>query len=137
MVKQPVKQNPCGESPTGRAQGAGQLSLIEHALSPLAPRPLAPGGWIHESQYAYTDRNGQRRLAQVRVICPLGLFPSDEFYLWGLLALTLSQAKPQPEFHATPHYCLRQLGVIDQHARRGGRQYAQFAQALERLSAVT
>jgi len=59
-----------------------------------------------------------------------------QFYLWGLLALTFSQPQPDIEFHATPHYCLRQLGVIDQHARRGGRQYRQFAAALERLSAV-
>lgn len=116
---------------------AGQLSLIEHALCPLAPRPSATGGWAHESNYQYTDSTGQRRTAHVRVICPLGLMPSDEFYLWGLLALTLSQPKVIPEFHATPHYCLRQLGVIDQQARRGGRQYARFAQALERLSAVT
>jgi hypothetical protein len=54
-----------------------------------------------------------------------------------LLSLTLSQPQSSPEFHATPHYCLRQLGVIDQHARRGGRQYVQFAKSLERLSAVT
>ena len=35
-----------------------------------------------------------------------------------------------------PHYCLRRLGVIDQFARRGGRQYSQFMQAIERLSLV-
>ena len=68
--------------------------------------------------------------------CPLGLTAHDEFYLWGLLALTFSQPEPESEFHATPHYCLRQLGVIDQHDRRGGRQYRQFSTALERLSAV-
>jgi hypothetical protein len=49
----------------------------------------------------------------------------------------LSQSQPSAEFHATPHYCLRQLGVVDQHARRGGRQYEQFGRSLERLSAVT
>jgi hypothetical protein len=117
--------------------GAGQLSLIEHALCPLAIRPVNSGGWIHESKYLYSDTAGQRKIAQVRTICPLGLTPTDEFFLWGLLALTLSQPQRNTEFHATPHYCLRQLGMIDQHARRGGRQYALFAQALERLSAVT
>jgi hypothetical protein len=66
----------------------------------------------------------------------LGLSANDEFYLWGLLALAFSQPQPEIEFHATPHYCLRQLGVIDQHDRRGGRQYRQFSAALERLSAV-
>ena len=40
------------------------------------------------------------------------------------------------EFHATPHYCLRRLNVVDQHARRGGRQYRQFTQAIERLSLI-
>jgi hypothetical protein len=64
------------------------------------------------------------------------LSAQDEFYLWGLLALTFAQSEPEIEFCATPHYCLRQLGVIDQHVRRGGRQYRQFAAALERLSTV-
>ncbi len=125
------------QSQTTNPQGAGQLSLIEHALCPLAVQPVAASGWVHESQYRYTDQAGQRRTALVRVICPLGLTPTDEFYLWGLLALTLSQREPAAEFHATPHYCLRQLGIIDQHARRGGRQYAQFIQSLERLSTAT
>lgn len=131
------KQTIRGDWQNGFAQGAGQLSLIEHALCPLAAKSTTTGGGIHETQYAYTDKSSQRRTAQVRVISPLGLTPTDEFYLWGLLALTLSQPNSGEEFHATPHYCLRQLGVIDQHARRGGRQYTQFAQALERLSAVT
>ena len=47
------------------------------------------------------------------------------------------QADVSPEFRATPHWCLRQLGVIDQNSRRGGRQYRQFADVLERLSTVT
>ena len=136
-MRRDVQHDYPGNSGDQFSIGAGQLSLIEHALCPLAPRTSAAGGWVHESQYAYTDLHRQRRTALVRVICPLGLTPSDEFYLWGLLALTLSQPQPGPEFHATPHYCLRQLGIIDQQARRGGRQYAQFAQALERLSAVT
>jgi hypothetical protein len=136
-VKRSEKQKGSGELSGGFSQGAGQLSLIEHALCPLAVRSNTAAGWVHQTQYPYTDKSGQRRTAQVRVISPLGLTPTDEFYLWGLLALTLAQPQPSPEFHATPHYCLRQLGVIDQHVRRGGRQYKQFAQVLERLSAVT
>ena len=118
-------------------QGIGQLSLVEHALCPLDSRSISNVALFHESYYHFTDRSGHRRKARVRVTCPLGLTPVDEFYLWGLLSLTLSQAESTPEFHATPHYCLRQLGVIDQHARRGGRQYEQFAKSLERLAAVT
>ena len=116
--------------------GVGQLSLVEHALCPLDPaRSLRPA-LIHECQYRYSDKHRKRRVAQVRIACPLGLSSQDEFFLWGLLALTFSQPDPTIEFQATPHYCLRQLGVIDQHARRGGRQYRQFAAALERLSMV-
>ena len=54
-----------------------------------------------------------------KVVCPFGLSPVDEFYLWGLVALTLSQPEPSVEFYATPHYCLSELGVIA--PRPGGR----------------
>ena len=117
-------------------RGLGQLSLVEHALCPLDPGRSLRQRLVHECEYQYTDSTGRRRAAQVRVTCPLGLSANDEFYLWGLLALTFSQPQPEVEFHATPHYCLRQLGVIDQHDRRGGRQYQQFSTALERLSAI-
>jgi hypothetical protein len=73
----------------------------------------------------------------VRITAPLGLSAGDEYYLWGLLALTCWQPNPTVEFVATPHYCLRQLGCIDQHAKRGGRQYQRLSDAIERLSAVT
>lgn len=126
-----------GTSAPKISYGTGQLSLVEHALCPLAARPAGENGGVYASSYQYTDSNGRRQTALVRVISPLGLMPSDEFYLWGLLALTLSQPEPRTEFHATPHYCLRQLGIIDQRTRRGGRQYSHFTQALERLSAVT
>lgn len=118
-------------------QGIGQLSLVEHALCPLDARSdRLRAGFQHESSYQFTDRDGRRRTARARVACPNGLTPNDEFYLWGLLALTLAQDVPSAEFHATPHYCLRQLGLIDQHGRRGGRQYSQFAESLSRLAAV-
>ena len=115
--------------------GVSQLTLAEHALCPLQTASPGSGGLIHECTYRYFD--GRVRSAQARVTCPAGLLPNDEFYLWGLLALTLDQPGPDCEFHATPHFCLRQLGLIDQRQRRGGRQYRQFAEALERLSSVS
>ena len=70
----------------------------------------------------------------MRVSCPGGLTAEDEFYLWGLLSLTLSQPQPVPNLIATRHYCLRQLGKIDSR-RRGGRQYRQLAESLDSLDA--
>ncbi|HEY1598864.1 MAG TPA: hypothetical protein VGG64_04635 [Pirellulales bacterium] len=54
-----------------------------------------------------------------------------------MLALTFSQPEPTVEFSATPYYCLRQLGLIDNAFHRGGKNYELFRAALERLSAVT
>lgn len=93
-------------------------------------------GLRHETTFHFSDAKRRRKTARVEVSCPQGLSAHDEFYLWGLLALTLSQPNPETEFHATPHYCLRQLGLVDANARRGGRQYQQFAAAIERLSWV-
>ncbi|HBE69093.1 MAG TPA: hypothetical protein DDW52_13165 [Planctomycetaceae bacterium] len=117
--------------------GMGELSIVEHALCPLDARTSLAGSLVHFNEYFYTDRNRHKRKAQVRVNAPLGLSASDEFYLWGLLALTCCQHKPTAELFATPHYCLRQLGCIDQHSKRGGRQYRRFAESLERLSTVS
>ncbi len=119
-----------------RRTGHGQLTLVEHALCPLDLEASLSENLIHTTQYHYTDRNRHQQTSHVRVFCPLGLSPHDELFLWGLLSLTLSQPEPESELHATPHYFMRQLGLIDQHARRGGRQYQQFAESLARLSAV-
>ena len=116
--------------------GLGELTLVEHSLCPLDPKMSAAGLIVHESAYYFTDSNRHRRKASIKVSCPLGLSATDEFYLWGLLALTFSQPEPSVNFYATPHYCLRKLDCIDQHANRGGRQYQRFAAAIERLSAV-
>ena len=67
--------------------------------------------------------------------CPAGLSSGDEFYLWGLLALSLAQPEPQIEFQATPHFCLRKLGLISPDSK-GGKSYRLFRDALRRLSAV-
>lgn len=116
--------------------GVGQLSLVEHALCPLDSQVSMKLGLEHHTAFHFTDAKRRRRTALVEVSCPKGLSANDEFYLWGLLALTLSQPQPEPEFHATPHFCLRALGLIDSQKRRGGRQYEQFAAAIERLSWV-
>lgn len=122
---------------TRRATGIGQLSLVEHALCPLDSRSSLVDNLVFDSKYFYSSGSDGRLSSRARVFCPLGLSASDELYLWGLLALTLLQPDPQPELFATPHWCLRQLGVINQSSKRGGRQYQQFADSLRRLSAVT
>ena len=122
--------------------GLGQLTLVEHALCPLDAGQSLRENLVFETGYYYADKNRHQRKAAVKVTCPGGLSPSDEFYLWGLLALTFAAAhhsggEADSEFHATPHYCLRRLGLIDQHGSRGGRQYQQFADALDRLAQVS
>lgn len=118
-------------------RGVGQLTLAEHSLCPLDARASLQRGLLHRTSFQYSDEKRRRKTAHVEVSCPQGLSAHDEFYLWGLLALTLSQPQPDAEFHATPHYCLRQLGLVDTQSRRGGRQYQQFTAAVERLSWVT
>ena len=118
--------------------GRAQLSLVEHALCPLDTSASLGVPYIHDSRYWYTDQNRHRKEARVRIACPDGLSPSDEFYLWGLLSLTFSQSKPTPDFYATPYYCLRQLGCIDpQESRTGGKRFELFRNAISRLSTVS
>lgn len=120
-----------------KATGVGQLSLVEHALCPLDPRTSLVENLVFRSEFAYTTSDNVRRSAKANVFCPLGLSAADELYLWGLLALTLLQPDAEAELFASPHWCLRQLGVINQQSKRGGRQYRQFADAIRRLSTVT
>lgn len=120
-----------------RTTGVGQLSLVEHALCPLDSRSSLVENLVYDAEYFYSGGSDSRKKALARVFCPLGLSASDELYLWGLLALTLLQPEPELELFATPHWCLRQLGVINQTSKRGGRQYKQFSEAIRRLSAVT
>ena len=130
------KTSATGGSEPPPALGIGQLTLVEHALCPLNSRVSLVENLVHNAIFRFTDARKHRRHGRARIICPAGLSAADEFYLWGLLALTLAESEPDGEFCATPHYCLRRLGVIDQFARRGGRQYSQFTQAIERLSLV-
>jgi len=78
--------------------GVGQLTLVEHALCPLDAK-AALAGTRHECDYFYTDTSRHRRRARVRIDSPAGLSANDEFFLWGLLALTLAQpdaSTPRP-----------------------------------------
>jgi hypothetical protein len=111
--------------------------MVEHALCAADPKRSLTDNYEQRVTYAYFDKQRERQLAHARVCCPGGLSPHDEFYLWGLLALTLAQPEADGQLVATPHFCLRRLGVIDQHSKRGGRQYRQFEHVLERLAAVT
>lgn len=115
--------------------GLTQLSLVEHALCPLNARASLRPALVHESAYRYTNTRGERQTARVRVVCPDGLSSADEFYLWGLLALTFAQQSPSPDFHATPHYCLRELGVLSE-GSKGGKSYRLFRESLGRLAGV-
>lgn len=75
-------------------------------------------------------------MAKVRVTCPSGLSAADEFTLWGLLALTFAQPEPGTDFHATPHYCLRKLGLIEKSDSKGGKDYQLFRETVRRLARV-
>jgi len=127
-------------SNTRYGQGRAQLTLVEHSLCPLDTAVSLVRGLTHRSEFYYLDENRHRRKAEAEVICPFGLSPVDEFYLWGLVALSLSQPQATAEFYATPHYCLTELGVIEPgvgQGGRGGKNYELFRQAIRRLAAVT
>jgi hypothetical protein len=117
--------------------GLAQLSLVEHALCPLDRITDLTQPGVYHSGYFYTDHDGRRKFAEVTVRSPGGLSPGDEYYLWGLLALTFAQPAPSIELWATPHYCLRQLGAIDRAAGKGGKTYRLFRESLDRLADVT
>jgi hypothetical protein len=134
MPRRPTAPSPPDSRPS---HGLGQLTLVEHALCPLGTGHAGGDGAVYKTGYYYVDKNRRYKKAAVQVTTPGGLLPGDELYLWGLLALTLAEPEPDGELHATPHHCLRRLGLIDQHANRGGRQYQQFAAALDRLAQVS
>lgn len=123
-------------TPATAPLGHAQLSIVEHALCPLDTAAGLDGPFIHETGYCYTDANRHRRRATVRVACPEGLSPTDEYYLWGLLSLTFAQDQPALDFYATPYFCMRRLLCIDS-ASRGGKNFQLFRDAITRLAAVS
>ena len=117
--------------------GFAQLSLVEHSLCPLDRQSSLVDNLVHSAEFSYSDTSRKRRTAKARVLCPLGLSANDELYLWGLLALTMSQPGERSDLVATPHWCLKQLGIVDSRFKRGGVQYRQFRAALRRLSVAS
>lgn len=115
--------------------GLAQHSLVEHALCAVDPRQSLVEGYMHETSYLLQDKNRNMKKATVRVACPFGLSPNDELFLWGLLHLVFRQDDPTPEFTATPHFCLRQLGIVDAKSSQGKR-YQIFREAIKRLAGV-
>ena len=120
-----------------RSKGFAQLSLVEHSLCPLDHRSSLTENFVHRAEFRYTDSKRKRRTARARVFSQLGLSANDELYLWGLLALTMSQPDERTDLVATPHWCLKQLGIVNSRSKRGGIQYRQFRDALRRLAAVS
>ena len=100
--------------------GIAQHSLVEHAFCAVDPKQSLVEGYIHEACYFLQDKNRNLKKAHVRVACPFGLSPNDELFLWGC-SLVFSQEDPTPEFYATPHFCFRQLGIVNAKSDQGKR----------------
>ena len=111
--------------------GVAQLSLVEHALSPLSFETRSER-FLHRVSYPVYARGKRPVTANVMVSCPFGLAPSDELLLWGLLSLTLSDDKPSTTFYATRNYVLEQLGLPT-----GGSYYGVFDAACRRMEFTT
>lgn len=122
-------------SPTRKGNGLAQQTLVEHALCPLDATKALQAGSLHQVRYEFTDRHRNRKTATANVACPFGLSPNDELYLYGLLAVTFSQPEPTADFYATPHWCLKQLGLVDATQEQGTR-YQLFRDAIRRLAGV-
>jgi len=141
MLQSPPPSSARSERATGRAitrrrtNGVAQLSLVEHALCPLDERLSLKSPLVYDTGHFRTDANHHAKWIPVRIVAQEGLSASDEFYLWGLLALTFSQPEPGIELWATPHWCLKNLGMLEN--SKGGKQYARFRGVLRRLAGTT
>ncbi len=117
------------------ASANAQLSLVEHALCPLDSEVSLQPNSVFETSYFFSDHSRNRKKATVRIGGLDGLSAHDELYLWGLLALALSQPEPSAEFMATPYFCLRRLGIVDD-SNKGGREFELFRAAIKRLAGI-
>jgi hypothetical protein len=135
-MMQPEKEHRPTQPSAKLYLGRAQLSLLEHSLCPLDTATALKNGLQHFVSYSYCDKHRHVKQAKVQVMAAQGLSPADEFTLWGLLSLTLSRPEPQPEFMATPHYCLKMLGIIQPGQAKGGKQYQQFRETMRRLARV-
>lgn len=117
--------------------GLGQLTLVEHALCPLSQRDLCERPLSYQSCFQFPLPDGKRGTATATVAAAFGLQPKDEFFLWGLLALTFASQEPSPELHASPYAILKSLGCINESSDRGGSAFRTFRRSLRRLAGVT
>lgn len=117
------------------ANGISQLSLVEHSLCPLDPETSLKERFSHDCKYRFTDPKHGRSIGHARVAAYEGLSAHDEFYLWGLLGITFAQPHPEIDLHVTPHYCLRQFGMLTTKSK-GGESYRLLRESLRRLSAI-
>jgi hypothetical protein len=127
--RQPPKKNG-SRLPGMQRAGRAQLSILETALWPLDFASIKSP--LFESTFAYSMDDKTRREATVKVRSVQPLHPTDEFFLWGLLGLTLEQGSDDNTLLATPYWMLRKLGMPI-----GGMQYLQLRQALERLAGTS
>ena len=77
-----------------------------------------------QTAYDFTTPAG-RTTATVTVRAGLGLQPTDELILWGLLGATLNRRDTEPVLLATPYWMLRHL-VLE----TGGSQYTELRESL-------
>ncbi len=117
-------------------RGLAQLTLVEHALCPLDDHLSLREGLAFDTGYFHADKHSHAKFTKVTVSARYGLSAADEFYLWGLLALTFAQPNPSIEYWATPHFCLKQLGCLSPNSK-GGANYAHFRAVIRRLAGVT
>ena len=122
------KRAPLAEA--GLDHGMSQVSLVESALCPLDYQPGV--ALVHQSEFIYYDTQRRRRTGRVTVRAPIGLSPTDELILYGLLAISFADARPALELSATPHFLCRQLGLPI-----GGDHYGRLRESMRRLSEVT
>ena len=92
-IKQPLDR--------GSADGPGPAVAGGTCPVPAGQPTSLRDNLCHVSEYHFTDTGGRSQSARVVVHSPEGLSSGDEFYLWGLLALTLAQ--PEPGLSSRPH----------------------------------
>lgn len=109
-------------------EGIAQLSVLETALWPLRGGNVSSS--LFKTAYEFSVHS-QRRTAEVTVYSPEGLQSIDEYFLWGLLGISLSRPEPEPMLLATPYWIMNRLGMPT-----GGSQYHQLRTSLERLATV-
>ena len=110
-------------------EGIAQLSLLETALWPLQGGAQPRNQF--QTHYDFSTPSG-RTTATVTVRAALGLEPTDELILWGLLGATLRRTEPEPVLLATPYWMLKHVGLDT-----GGYQYGQLRDTLLRLAVAS